>query len=223
MFYWNPLKPDTQFFFNDREAETGRVFTVLFDTESRRRIREYRFADHPIGNGGVMQGAGWTGNKKHPRINAAFVVNSDGTGLRRLNTFIGGHPERDYGHRMIGALDGRQIIYDVDRDQVVGQLASEDVFPNPGGDIALSPQGDWIVNGHKSREQAMNFYTFFQRSTGRHFRSRGFNIGPWLSGDLRQDPSPAWNRSGTRILVPAIVGGNTPGRQLFVVSLPTGD
>ena len=316
MLYWNPLNPDTQFFFNDSDPRTGKVFTVLFDIESGRRVREYRFEDHPIGNGGVMQGggwfaginyarlarlrpvtgyqgttdwtegvlhpeddgifkvniddgtatlmvsfqrlariirlsephvdelalfinhtlwnregdrlfffarAGWTGDTKYPRINAAFVVNADGTGLKRLKTFIGGHPEWDYGHRMIGALDGRQIIYDVDRDLVVGQLADENVFPNPGGDIALSPQGDWFVNGHKDRGQAMNFYTFFQRSTGLHHRSQGFNIGSWLSGDLRQDPSPAWNRSGTKVLVPGIVGGETPSRQLFVISLPPGD
>ena len=316
MLYWSPLNPDTQLFFNDRDPRTGKVFTVLFDVESGRRVREYRFEDHPIGNGGVMQGggwfaginyarlarlrpvtgyqgatdwtegvlhpeddgifkvniddgtaallvsfqrlaeiirpsephvdelalfinhtlwnregdrlfffarAGWTGNTRYPRINAAFVVNADGTGLKRLKTFIGGHPEWDYGHRMIGALDGRQIIYDVDRDQVVGQLANETVFPNPGGDIALSPQGDWFVNGHKDRGQAMNFYTFFQRSTGLHHRSQGFNIGSWLSGDLRQDPSPAWNRSGTKVLVPGIVGGETPTRQLFVIGLPSGD
>ena len=167
--------------------------------------------------------AGWTGNTENPRINAAFVVNADGTDLKRLKTFIGGHPEWDYGHRMIGALDGRQIIYDVDYDRVVGQLANVNIFPKPGGDIALSPQGDWFVNGHKDKGQAMNFYTFFQRSTGLHYRSQGFNIGSWASGDLRQDPSPAWNRSGTKVLVPGIVDDESPSRQLFVISLPPVD
>lgn len=316
MLYWNPSQPDTQFFFNDRDSETGKVFAVLFDIESGKRIREYRFEDQPIGNSGVMQGgdwfaginyarlarlrpvtgyqgatdwtegvlhpqddgvfkvdiehgtadllvsfqrlaqiirlsephvdelalfinhtlwnregdrlfffarAGWTGNTESPRINAAFVVNADGSGLKRLKTSIGGHPEWDDGHRMIGALENRQIIYDVDRDQVVAQLANEIVFPKPGGDIALSPQRDWFVNGHKDRKLAKNFYTFYQRSTGLHHRSQGFNIGPWLSGDLRQDPSPAWNRSGTKVLVPGISSGETPSRQLFVISLPPAD
>jgi hypothetical protein len=167
--------------------------------------------------------AGWDGNTKHPRINVPFVVNADGSGLKRLRTFIGGHPEWDYGHRMIGALEGRQVIYDVDRDMVIGQLGDRDIFPNPGGDISLSPAGDWFVNGHKTRELAMNFYTLYQRSTGKHYRSRGFSTGPWLSGDLRQDPSPAWNRSGTGILVPGVVGVDRPSRQLFLISLPTGD
>jgi hypothetical protein len=32
MLYWNPLPPQTQFFFNDRDPATNQVFTVLFDS-----------------------------------------------------------------------------------------------------------------------------------------------------------------------------------------------
>ena len=32
--------------------EKGRVFTVLFDFEQGQRVREYRYRDTPIGNGG---------------------------------------------------------------------------------------------------------------------------------------------------------------------------
>ena len=53
MFYWNPLAPELQFFFNDRDIETGKVFTVLYDIEKKERVREYRFDDTAIGNGGV--------------------------------------------------------------------------------------------------------------------------------------------------------------------------
>ena len=53
MFYWNPNKPESQFFFNDRDLKTGRVFTVLYDIETRQRVHEYRYEDTPIGNGGV--------------------------------------------------------------------------------------------------------------------------------------------------------------------------
>ena len=311
MFYWNPQAQETQFFFNDRDAETGKVFCVLYDIEKGKRIREYRFDDHPIGNGGVAQNggwflginyarmarlrpvtgykgaydwtegvehpkndgifkvntetaehdllvsfkqmaaiigktephidalalfinhtlwnreddrifffarAGWSNNKKYPRINAAFVIKPDGSGLKRLTTFFGGHPEWDFGHRMIGALDGRQILYDVDRQLVIGHLGNPEIFPNPEGDIALSPQGDWFVNGHKDKQQAKNFYTFYRRSDGAYIRSQGFGIGPWTSGDLRQDPSPCWNRSGTKILVPALSAKDDYTRQLFMVT-----
>ena len=58
MLYWNPLEPETQFFFNDRDPISGEVFTVLFDVVQGRRIREYRFSESPIANGGVSQTGG---------------------------------------------------------------------------------------------------------------------------------------------------------------------
>jgi len=53
MFYWNPENPENQFFFNDRDKKTGKVFTVLYDIEKKKRVREFRFEDTPVGNGGV--------------------------------------------------------------------------------------------------------------------------------------------------------------------------
>ena len=53
MFYWNPASPERQFFFNDRDASTNHVYTVLYDVETRRRVREYHYSDTPVGNGGV--------------------------------------------------------------------------------------------------------------------------------------------------------------------------
>jgi len=62
MFYWNPEADATQFFFNDRDPKTGKVFTVLFDITrgpNGGRVREYRFDDTPVGNGGVAQNGGY--------------------------------------------------------------------------------------------------------------------------------------------------------------------
>ena len=62
MFYWNPLAPKNQFFFNDRDLTTGKVFTVLYDINQRKRVKEYRYEDSPIGNGGVAaDGSAWLG------------------------------------------------------------------------------------------------------------------------------------------------------------------
>ena len=113
---------------------------------------------------------------------------------------MGLRPSHDWGHGYASS------IYDVNRDLVVGQIGDSAIFPDPEGDIALSPQGDWFVNGHKDKDQKKNFYNFYRRSDGKLIRSQGFDIGKWISGDLRQDPSPAWNRSGTKILVPGLVG-----------------
>ena len=62
MFYWNPLAAETQFFFNDRDVETGEVFTVIYDIKKKKRVKEYRYEDTPIGNGGVAaDGSAWLG------------------------------------------------------------------------------------------------------------------------------------------------------------------
>ena len=58
MFYWNPAAPATQFFFNDRDPQTQKVFTVLYDVAARRRVREYRFDETPVANSGVAQNGG---------------------------------------------------------------------------------------------------------------------------------------------------------------------
>ena len=53
MFYWHPQMSETRFFFNDRDPETHVVFTVLYDIERNQRVREYRFENDSVANGGV--------------------------------------------------------------------------------------------------------------------------------------------------------------------------
>jgi hypothetical protein len=107
MLYWNPEAPDTQFFFNDRDPKTGKVFTALYDITARKRVREFRFDQMPVGNGGVKQTGGafaainyarmarlrpvtgylgawdWTGDVKHPQDDGLFVVDAK-SGQRKL-------------------------------------------------------------------------------------------------------------------------------------------
>ncbi len=223
MFYWNPAKPETQFFFNDRDRKTGKVFCVLYDIELDKRVREYRFTDTPIGNGGVAQNGGWflglnyarmarlrpvtgykgawdwtegeahpnndglfkvdiqTGKKqllvsfhqmanelkalgrdvedshlfinhslsnregdrifffaranwsgqKKKKINHPFITTDKGENLRSNRIHIGGHPEWDYGHRMIGRLGDRQVLFDTDQQLVVDTLGTPQIFLTP--------------------------------------------------------------------------------------------
>ncbi|MDO8538851.1 MAG: hypothetical protein Q7S40_00310 [Opitutaceae bacterium] len=309
MFYWNPEHPETQFFFNDRDPVTGKIFTVLFDVSRGRggeRIREYRFADTPVGNGGVAQNGGyflainyarlarlravtgykeawdWTNDVGAPandgifrievatgvktlivsfaqlkeklrdidpgiegrhlfinhtlnnrnndrvyfycradfddrdkRLNVPFTVRPDGTELTRHEIFIGGHPDWEWGNRIIGSADDKQVIYDTASRKIVSLIGGKDLFPNPGGDIALAPDGRWFVNSHRDGEH--NHYTFLDRSTGRVVRSPPVFLGPWKSGDLRLDPAPCWNRSGDAIVVPGIAADGS--RQMFLLEL----
>jgi hypothetical protein len=305
MLYWNPDAAETQFFFNDRDLDTGKIFCVLYDIKSRKRVREFRFEDTPVGNSGVGQQGKWfaainygrlaklrpvtgypeafdwtdgidhpeddgvfkinsrTGEKqllvsfkqmaelmrprrpnidgkalfvnhtlcdrennqifffaradfdKPNRINQAFVMNSDGSGLKLLKQHIGGHPEWDLGHRMIGSVNNRQVIYDVHQQKIVGEIGDPTILPSAEGDIALSPDGRWLVNGH--RQNSTNYYTFFRRADGAWVRSPGFPVRGWESGDLRCDPAPCWNRDSNEIVFPAIAGDGT--RQMFSLRL----
>jgi hypothetical protein len=312
MFYWNPEHPETQFFFNDRDRTTGKIFTVLFDISADggkgKRIREYRFDDTPVANGGVAQNGGyftainyarmarlrpvtgyagtwdWTKDVAAPkddgiyridvksgekalivsfaqlkeairgfteriderhlfinhtlhnrnndliyffcradfesqpqgkRVNSVFSVRPDGSELTLHETFIGGHPEWEWGPRIIGSRDGQQVIYDIAEKKIVDSLGGKDMFPNPEGDIALSPDGSWFVNGHREGEH--HHYTFLETKTRRVVKSPPVFLSTWKSGALRLDPAPCWNRTSDGIVVPGIAPDGT--RQMFLLQM----
>lgn len=155
--------------------------------------------------------AGWSGNDDK-RINTPCSIRADGTDLVLHDIHIGGHPEWAEGSLIIGIQDQLQILYDVDKKKVVGQLGNPEMFPKPEGDIALSPDGNWFVNGYK--EGTKNFYSVYRRSDGSFIRSEGLDKGAY-SGDIRIDPAPRWNRTNDAILVPGIDKDNT--RQMFMI------
>ncbi len=319
MFYWNPLADETQFFFNDRDVETGEVFTVIYDIEQKKRVREYRYKDTHIGNGGVAADgsaflalnygrmarlrlvtgypkaldwskderaptndgifivdiktgkkrllvsfrqledklrerkpdldhsglfinhtlwnrdanriyffvrAGWDGHDGK-KINRPCSIHADGTGLTLHDKHIGGHPEWAEGSLLIGSEKSKdrktdkQILYNVDTKKTVGQLGDSKMFPKPEGDVALSPDGNWFVNGYKSdKKSAKNYYAVYRRSDGAFARSEGIDKGSY-SGDIRIDPAPRWNRTNDAILVPGIAKNKT--RQMFVIRIITRD
>ncbi len=326
MMYWNPDAPDTQFFFNDRDPATNRIFCVLFDIEQNRRVREYRFQDTPFGNGGIRQNGGsfaginygrmarlrpvtgypeaydWNPGAYHPkddgvfvvdvetgakrllvsfrqmrdalverhphidkvplfinhtlwnrdgdrlyffvrgrfkrrpgRVNVPMTVRSDGSGLTEQKVFIGGHPEWELGAKMIGtvprpAADGssaggdggeRLVLYDSERQQVIEELGSSEIFPDPGNDVALSPDARWMVQGFE--EEARNAYAVYRRSDGAWAHTPWFDQREYDSGPLRIDAAPKWNRSGDQILFSSLTEEPEPTRQLFLIRIKTND
>jgi len=313
MFYWHPSHPQTQFFFNDRDPRTNKVFTVLYDISADggkgRRLREFRYDDTPVGNGGVAPNGefftainyarmarlrpvtgypdawDWTVGVAAPkddgifridiatgrkslivsfadlreavrdldpkidssqffinhtlnnrdsnliyffaranfesqelgtRINSPFTVRPDGTGLTRHDTFIGGHPEWALGTRIIGSANREQVVYDVERKAIAESWGGPERFPNPEGDVALSPDGKWFVNGHREGEH--HIYTFLQLESKRVLKSPPIYLAKWNGGPLRLDPAPAWNRTSDAIVVPGIAADGT--RQMFALRLP---
>ena len=326
MRFWNPDAPDTQFFFNDRDPATNRIFCVLFDIEQNRRVREYRFQDTPFGNGGIRQNGGsfaginygrmarlrpvtgypeaydWNPGAYHPeddgvfvvdvktgakrllvsfrqmrdalverhphideaplfinhtlwnrdgdrlyffvrgrfnrrpgRINVPMTVRSDGSGLTEQKVFIGGHPEWELGAKMIGTVprpaadsssaesEGgeRLVLYDSERQQVIEELGSSEIFPDPGNDVALSPDAKWMVQGFE--EEARNAYAVYRHSDGAWAHTPWFDQREYDSGPLRIDAAPKWNRSGDQILFSSLTEEPEPTRQLFLIRIKTND
>ena len=95
---------------------------------------------------------------------------------------------------------------------MIEQWGTPEIFPDPEGDIALSPSGHWFVNGYKKGDK--NYYTVYRRDDGAFARSEGIFKGAY-GGDIRIDPAPRWNRTNNAILVPGISQDRT--RQMFVI------
>jgi hypothetical protein len=160
---------------------------------------------------------GW--DKGGTRVNIALVMNADGSRLRPLKDFIGGHPEWLDGQRLIGSLNKRQVIYDTETMQVTGTIGDESKLPNPEGDVALSPEGRWLANGYRVGDE--NFYAILRLDGTAYAKSRGFDVKGWTQGDLRVDAAPCWNRQSSQILFSALADDADRSRQLFLMTIRT--
>jgi hypothetical protein len=315
MFFWNPAAPDRELFFNDRDAASGEAFTVLYDIEQRRRVREFRFPQGPVANGGVRQGGGqfaainygrlarlrevtgypeaadWTAHARIPEddgvfvvdiatgerklicsfrrmadklaeqgvipkdadlhmflnhtlwnpegdwilfyarsgkmwgpgsdgddLNATFTVRPDGSNLT-YHGYVGGHAEWAPHARIIAEGKAGLTIYDAVKKQTVGTIGNSEIFFDPKGDKALSPDNEWLAHGNcvHTPEGQSHQYALYRMADGFHAVSPLFSRGKYTSGSLRLDPAPCWNRAGTELLVPGIAADGT--RQLFVITL----
>jgi hypothetical protein len=154
---------------------------------------------------------------REQRLDVPFTMKADGTDLRPLARHIGGHPEWESGERMIGIRGKEQILFDTERQEVTGTLGTPDIFPNPGGDIALSPDGKWFVNGHG--EKGKNYYSILRRLDGAWTRTTGVDQGGYITGELRIDPSPCWNRESTQFLVAGLANDEQKTRQLYLITV----
>ena len=151
------------------------------------------------------------------RLDVPFTIKADGTNLRPLVAHIGGHPDWEFGPRLIGIRGKDQILFDTEQQAFVGTIGTPEIFPNPGGDIALSPDGKWFVNGHG--EKGKNYYTILRRSDGAWTRTEGVDQGGYTTGELRIDPSPCWNRESTQILIGGIANNPQKTRQLYLITI----
>ena len=117
---------------------------------------------------------------------------------------------------MIGSIANRQAVFDVDSQQLVELIGDRNLFPDPEGDIALSPNLEWLANGYK--QDGKVYYIVHNRRTGETLRSPGYDLYGRISGEVRCDPAPRWNRTGDTLLIPSMMEDGT--RQMFVLRMP---
>ncbi len=152
-------------------------------------------------------------------IDIPCTIHPDGSNLTMHDQFIGGHPEWQFGSRIIGEVRGKQVIYDVDTQQIAGQIGNPEILPKPGGDCALSPDGKWFVNGYRQGRE--DIYVIVRLGDTSYVRTSGLPVDQWTSGELRCDPAPCWNRASDRIAVPAIADDRDRTRQTFLLQIKT--
>ena len=160
--------------------------------------------------------AGWKADKDgREGLNAACTIKVDGSHFTPGHIHIGGHPEWSNGTEIIGAYKNEQVVYDIISRKITKILGNKDIFPKPGGDVSLSPNSEWIVNGYNDKAGS-NHYSIMNLKSGIWTKTPSFNTGIY-KGDLRIDPAPRWNHKNNKILVSGLDKNKV--RQLFVLNL----
>lgn len=150
------------------------------------------------------------------KLDVPCTIHPDGSGLT-MHPYVGGHPEWEFGPNLIGDSEHRQVLYDVDKQEIVGPLGPKEILPGNDADSALSPDGKWFVNGYRIEHE--DFYAILRRSDGAFMKTRGFPVDNWIGTDLRLDPAPCWNRTSDMIAFPAIADDKERTRQTFLLRI----
>ena len=163
----------------------------------------------------VVRGAG--GGKKNRKGKwpaVACVVRSDGSNLGLIE--YGGHPEWNEGNLLMlpNKKKGCFKLYDGDTKKVTAQIGRKGMFPNPGADIAYSPDGKWLVADYVDKTRKIRSYQFFRFSDKKVFTSPKIATRADRS-TTRIDGAPRWNRTSDAILVGGVAKDGT--RQMSII------
>lgn len=230
-FDWNPgtaAPKDDGIFLVEIESGKKKLlvsFSQLAETVATKRpdvMGKHLFINHTLWNRDDNRIYFYVrGNfEKEGSVDVPCTIHPDGSNLKMHTQFIGGHPEWEFGPRVIGDFKGKQVIYDVDKQEIVDQIGTPEILPRPGGDCALSHNGKWFVNGYRQGKE--DKYVVIRRDDGSFVRTRGLPVDNWITGELRCDPAPCWNRADTAMAVPAIADDAQRTRQTFLLKIKKG-
>jgi hypothetical protein len=159
MLYWNPSAADRQFLFNDLDPATGQVFTVLYDIQEKRRLREFRFTKPAIGNGGVDPNGRYFAGINYGKITASREVISyagakDDLAEGAMIPDRPANPETDGLFLVDPALDGkRELILSYAKlaeflfadEKIRGELGDPQKYPLYVHHTLWNRSGEWIL------------------------------------------------------------------------------
>lgn len=159
-------------------------------------------------------------------INRASVVNVEGAhNLREIPVIGAYHPEWYEGITVANSGPvGKYDIYDVDTQSNTGNyIGVDNTFITMSNDNAYGPNGKWFVCGTPLTNPARFDYQFFRISDSYKLTPNA-NTGlasarEILTGDVRIDDAPRWNRLGNAILVGGETTGAVKTRQLAIIRL----
>ncbi|MFT5468600.1 MAG: hypothetical protein ACI8UO_003710 [Verrucomicrobiales bacterium] len=152
MLFWNPDAAETQFLFNDKDPETGVVFTVLYDIAERRRVREFRFGSESIANGGVSPAGKYFAGINYGKITRSREVISYPGATDHTAEENPANPDSDGVFRVETATGDRQLLvsYAQLSDLILTtaknreKLGDPDKYPIYAHHTMWSRDGEWI-------------------------------------------------------------------------------
>jgi len=168
----------------------------------------------------------WEPKPKPYLESAMFTCNTDGSDLREVVPFGKGISHFDWKNtKEILAtfdLDGKgykqHVLF---TDGLKDYKAIGKGFLTGDGHPAFSPDGQWIVNDRNDSKTGAKSLQLYHPAGGTGMALGSFPMKDYLSGDLRCDLHPRWNRAGDAICVDALETTHWT-RQLHVAYLEFG-
>lgn len=192
MLFWNPQQPETQIFFNDVDARTGVVFTVLYDIRERRRVREFRFGNESIANGGVApDGRSFAGINYGKISRSRDVISYPGTSDATAEGPA--NPTTDGLFRVDIATGERQLLVSykqlsdllLDNENNRAKLGDPDMYPIYVHHTMWNRDSEWIAFAVRGRQNKRPNAGCAIRVDGSDLRPIPFAGHPeWLEGSV---------------------------------------
>src|SRR5262245_8724707 len=211
MLYWNPLDPENEVIFNDRRADQpGKIGSVALNVKTGKK----RYL--PLAIAAVSH------NGRHALSSAMFTCNLDGSDLREVVPFGKGvsHFEWRNAKEILATFrfNGDEMKHVLFTDGEPDYQAIGEGFLQGDGHCSFAPDGQWIVTDRNVAATREKMLMIFHTGMKQGLLLGTFPMKEYLSGDLRCDLHPRWNRTGDAICFDALET-RTWTRQLHVAFL----